>query len=48
MHTYQNLVESFVPNLVTADGAVSRISRGLWLHTRLARVEEVLRECRYP
>ena len=48
-HTCQNLLESSVPVLVTADCAVSRIlPRGLWLHTRLARVERGIEIVQVP
>ena len=48
-HTYQNLLEGSVPVLGTADCAVSRIPpRGLWLHTRLARVERGIEIVQVP
>ena len=49
MHTCLNLLEGSVPVLVTADCAVSRIPpRGLWLHTRLARVERGIEIVQVP
>ena len=48
-HTCQNLLEGFFPILVTAECAVSRIPpRGLWLHTRLARVERGIEIMQVP
>ena len=48
-HTCQNLLEGSVPVLVTADCAVSRIPPGgLWLHTRLARVERGIENVQVP
>ena len=47
--TCQSLLEGFAPFLVTADCAVSRIPmRGLWLHTRLARVERGIEIVQVP
>ena len=48
-HTCQTLPEGSVPVLVTTDCAVSRIPpRGLWLHTRLARVERAIEIVQVP
>ena len=48
-HTSLNLLEGVVPILVSADCAVPRIPpRGLWLHTRLARVERGIEILQVP